>query len=50
MTTVTLLPSIVSHHIKELYRAGLIRTKRKGQNVQCWIDPEVLKDLARFLP
>jgi DNA-binding transcriptional ArsR family regulator len=43
-----IVPSTVSHHIKELYRAGLIRMQRKGQNVECWIDPEVLRDLARF--
>jgi ArsR family transcriptional regulator len=43
-----IVPSTVSHHIKELYRAGLIRMQRKGQNVECWIDPEVLKDLKRF--
>jgi len=43
-----IVPSTVSHHIKELYRAGLISMQRKGQNVECWIDPEVLKDLKRF--
>ena len=43
-----IVPSTVSHHIKELYRAGLIRMQRKGQKVECWIDPEVLRDLARF--
>jgi ArsR family transcriptional regulator len=41
-------PSTVSHHIKELHRAGLIRMERKGQNVECWVDPEVLQDLAGF--
>lgn len=43
-----LAPSTVSHHIKELYRAGLIRIKRQGQNVECWIDPAVLHDVAEF--
>jgi ArsR family transcriptional regulator len=43
-----IVPSTVSHHIKELYRAGLIRMERKGQKVECWIDPNVLQDLVRF--
>jgi DNA-binding transcriptional ArsR family regulator len=44
--TLTLVLSTVSHHGKEFYRAGLVRTQPKGQNVEPWIDPEVLKDLA----
>ena len=41
-------PSTVSHHIKELRRAGLIRMKRHGRKVECWIDPDTLRDLAGF--
>ena len=41
-------PSTVSHHLKELYRAGLIRTKRQGQRIECRADPEILEDLAQF--
>jgi DNA-binding transcriptional ArsR family regulator len=41
-----LVPSTVSHHIKELRRAGLIKMKRQGQRVECWVDPEVLKELS----
>ncbi|MEE8171579.1 MAG: metalloregulator ArsR/SmtB family transcription factor [Alphaproteobacteria bacterium] len=43
-----LAPSTVSHHLKELRRAGLIHMKRAGQNVECWADPEVLERLSEF--
>lgn len=43
-----LAPSTVSHHLKELVRAGLINTERQGKFVICWIEPEVLTELAGF--
>jgi ArsR family transcriptional regulator len=43
-----LAPSTVSHHIKELGRAGLIAMKRSGQRIECWIPAEKLTDLADF--
>jgi ArsR family transcriptional regulator len=41
-------PSTLSHHLKELHRAGLIEMRRQGKQVKCWIDPAVLSRLAHF--
>ena len=43
-----IVPSTVSHHIKELRRAGLIKTNRRGQNIECWVDPGILDELKNF--
>ena len=43
-----LAPSTVSHHLKELRRAGLIHMQRSGQNVECWVAPETLEALSAF--
>jgi ArsR family transcriptional regulator len=44
-----IVPSTLSHHIKELHRAGLIRMERSGQSIRCWVDRDTLKELQRFL-
>lgn len=44
-----LAPSTVSHHIKELRQAGLIKSERNGQTVECWIDPNVLNEIILLL-
>lgn len=44
----SVVPSTVSHHVKELVNAGLIRCERRGQNIDCWVDPKILKDMSQF--
>ena len=43
-----IVASTISHHIKELRQAGLIRMERRGQNMECWIDPKTLTALREF--
>ena len=38
----------VSHHLKELTRAGLIRTSKCGQSTECWVAETTLDELAQF--
>lgn len=40
--------STVSHHIKELRNADLIRCEKRGQTVYCSPNPEVLEQVGRF--
>jgi ArsR family transcriptional regulator, arsenate/arsenite/antimonite-responsive transcriptional repressor len=47
-STLGIAPSTVSHHLKELYRAGLIKMSRNGQRIDCSVDPAVIKSLADF--
>ena len=42
-------PSTASHHLKELRRVGLIRTRRRGRLIECWVDPEIIEELTSFL-
>jgi DNA-binding transcriptional ArsR family regulator len=41
--------STVSHHLKELRRAGLIRCERRGQFVYCSANSRVLEGLETFI-
>lgn len=41
-------PSTLSHHLRELARTGLVRTERRGKSVQCWVEPDILEELASF--
>jgi ArsR family transcriptional regulator len=41
-------PSTLSHHIKELNRAGLICMERRGQRIDCWVEPGVVNQLSEF--
>ena len=43
-----IVPSTVSHHIKELHRSGLIRMERNGQKIHCWVDIETVQSLSKF--
>lgn len=40
--------STVSHHIKELRRAGLIRVERRGQKVECSVERSAVVELADY--
>jgi ArsR family transcriptional regulator, arsenate/arsenite/antimonite-responsive transcriptional repressor len=39
----------ISHHIKELRRAGLIHVEKKGKYTECWVDGETVRLLADIL-
>ncbi len=38
----------VSHHLKELARAGLISTRKSGQNTECWVAETTLDRFSHF--
>ncbi len=41
--------STVSHHLKELRTAGLIRCERRGQHIFCSVNREALEAVERFV-
>lgn len=43
-----LAASTVSHHLKELRLAGVLKTERRGQRIECWICEDALRLLAEF--
>ena len=43
-----IVASTISHHMKELRQAGLVRMERRGQRIECWIDPETMANLQGF--
>jgi ArsR family transcriptional regulator, arsenate/arsenite/antimonite-responsive transcriptional repressor len=43
-----LAPSTVSHHFKELQRAGLLKTKREGENLIVWVDKDVIEPIREL--
>lgn len=45
---VELALSTVSHHLKELRQAGLIRCEKRGQWVYCSVNPQALEAVAAF--
>lgn len=47
--SVSLSPSTVSHHFKELQQAGLIALERDGQCYICTVNPEAVAAVRAFL-
>lgn len=41
-------PSTLSHHLKALNHAGLVQMQRNGKQIECWVKPTTLKQLAAF--
>lgn len=41
-------PSTISHHLKELRQAGLITMARRGQKMECEIDPKMATTVGAF--
>jgi ArsR family transcriptional regulator len=42
-------PSTLSHHLKELSHAGLVKMERRGQHIHCCVDEDVFGTFERFI-
>jgi len=40
--------STISHHLKELKEAGLIKCEQRGQHIYCTINHEKVEELCKF--
>jgi ArsR family transcriptional regulator len=49
LTTLAIAPATLSHHIKELESAGLIRGERRGKFVYLSLNPDLWSALLAFL-
>ena len=49
VTGVDRITSTISHHLKELRLAGLVRVERRGKNMVCGVSREAVAALAEFL-
>lgn len=46
---IEIAPSTLSHHLKELHQAELIKMERKGQHIECWVNTDKVAQLTGFL-
>lgn len=44
-----LAPSTVSHHLKALREAGLMRVEKRGRIIECWVCRDAIGNIARYL-
>ena len=47
--TLDLAPSTVSHHLKALREAGLMRVEKRGRTLECWVCRDAIARVSRYL-